>query len=100
MNVEDPGLHELAEAKSRETVFTKTGFSATTALRKEIFLARFQWNNIGDIHNLKIAWRRGRDSNPRDPFGPNGFQDRRIKPLSHPSRLQFNCLASEFQQAT
>ena len=30
-------------------------------------------------------WRRGRDSNPRDPFGPNGFQDRRIKPLSHPS---------------
>jgi hypothetical protein len=20
-------------------------------------------------------WRRGWDSNPRDPFGPNGFQD-------------------------
>ena len=34
---------------------------------------------------LMTAWRRGRDSNPRDPFGPNGFQDRRIKPLSHPS---------------
>ena len=30
-------------------------------------------------------WRRGWDSNPRDPFGPNGFQDRRLQPLGHPS---------------
>ena len=30
-------------------------------------------------------WRRGWDSNPRDPFGPNGFQDRRSQPLSYPS---------------
>src|ERR1700735_2553687 len=29
--------------------------------------------------------RRGWDSNPRDPFGPNGFQDRRSQPLSFPS---------------
>ena len=28
-------------------------------------------------------WRRGRDSNPRDPRGPNGFQDRRNRPLCH-----------------
>src|SRR6195256_1768240 len=35
-------------------------------------------------------WRRRGDSNPRDPFGPNGFQDRRIQPLSHPSVSQFN----------
>src|SRR5690242_2549089 len=35
-------------------------------------------------------WRRGRDSNPRDPFGPNGFQDRRFQPLTHPSVSQFN----------
>ncbi len=34
---------------------------------------------------LMTAWRRGRDSNPRDPFGPNGFQDRRFQPLTHPS---------------
>jgi hypothetical protein len=27
--------------------------------------------------------RRGRDSNPRYPYGHNGFQDRRLKPLSH-----------------
>jgi hypothetical protein len=34
-------------------------------------------------------WRRGWDSNPRDPFGPNGFQDRRIQPLCHPSDAVF-----------
>src|ERR1035437_6631579 len=28
-------------------------------------------------------WRRGRDSNPRDACAPNGFQDRRIRPLCH-----------------
>jgi hypothetical protein len=33
----------------------------------------------------KTGWRRGWDSNPRDPFGPNGFQDRRFQPLTHPS---------------
>src|SRR5258708_8358697 len=33
------------------------------------------------------AWRRRRDSNPRDPFGPNGFQDRRIHPLCHSSAV-------------
>jgi hypothetical protein len=31
------------------------------------------------------GWRRERDSNPRAPFGANGFQDRRLKPLGHPS---------------
>ncbi len=30
-------------------------------------------------------WRRGRDSNPRGPFSPSGFQDRPIQPLWHPS---------------
>src|ERR1700728_3894342 len=33
----------------------------------------------------RTGWRRGWDSNPRDPFGPNGFQDRRLQPLGHPS---------------
>src|ERR1700722_1373323 len=36
------------------------------------------------------AWRRRGDSNPRDPFGPNGFQDRRFQPLTHPSASEFN----------
>ena len=30
-----------------------------------------------------VWWRRGRDSNPRDAYAPNGFQDRRIRPLCH-----------------
>src|ERR1700733_14608852 len=31
-------------------------------------------------------WRKGGDSNPRDGVRPpNGFQDRRIQPLCHPS---------------
>ena len=28
-------------------------------------------------------WRRGRDSNPRYPFGYAGFQDRSHQPLGH-----------------
>ena len=28
-------------------------------------------------------WRRGRDSNPRCPFGHSGFQDRLFRPLTH-----------------
>jgi hypothetical protein len=35
------------------------------------------------------SWRRGWDSNPRGPFGPNGFQDRRLQPLGHPSKIEF-----------
>ena len=38
------------------------------------------------------AWRRRRDSNPRDPFGPNGFQDRRFQPLTHSSAHNSNAL--------
>jgi hypothetical protein len=37
--------------------------------------------------NALTGWRRGWDSNPRDPFGPNGFQDRRSQPLSYPSAV-------------
>src|SRR5450432_2512421 len=35
-------------------------------------------------------WRRRRDSNPRDPFGSNGFQDRRFQPLTHSSICNSN----------
>ena len=34
-------------------------------------------------------WRRGWDSNPRNPQRFNGFQDRLLKPLGHPSELYF-----------
>ena|SRR5579859_2070572 len=36
------------------------------------------------------CWRRRRDLNPRDPFGPNGFQDRRFQPLTHSSVSKYN----------
>ena len=39
----------------------------------------------GSVAFLYAAWRKGRDLNPRMPHGINGFQDRRIKPLCHPS---------------
>jgi hypothetical protein len=37
-------------------------------------------------------WRRRRDLNPRDPFGSNGFQDRRFQPLTHSSVCNSNVL--------
>jgi hypothetical protein len=48
---------------------------------------------IGTERKPKTGWRRGWDSNPRDPFGPNGFQDRRSQPLSYPS-CKLSLLAS------
>src|SRR5690348_5020258 len=40
------------------------------------------------VHRGK--WRRRRDSNPRYPFGYNGFQDRRFQPLTHSSVSNFS----------
>ena len=41
----------------------------------------------GNKRKPKTDWRRRRDSNPRDPFESNGFQDRRLQPLGHSSGL-------------
>ena len=41
-----------------------------------------------DVRIYVPEWRRGRDSNPRRPQSLNGFQDRRIRPLCHPSGLR------------
>jgi hypothetical protein len=38
----------------------------------------------------KTGWRRRGDSNPRDPFESNGFQDRRLQPLGHSSVFNSN----------
>jgi class 3 adenylate cyclase len=40
-------------------------------------------NNSG--WSRTVSWRRGRDSNPRKACAFNGFQDRRNRPLCHPS---------------
>jgi hypothetical protein len=34
-----------------------------------------------------LVRRRGRDLNPRGTCAPNGFRDRRIRPLCHPSAV-------------
>ena len=36
-------------------------------------------------HFREKGWRKERDSNPRNRFRFSGFQDRRIRPLCHPS---------------
>jgi hypothetical protein len=41
-----------------------------------------QGRTRGNQKNQKV-WRRGRDSNPRYPFGYAGFQDRSHQPLGH-----------------
>ena len=47
------------------------------------------WVQIPHGNNglARYYWRKGRDSNPRDRFRPNGFQDRRDRPLCHPSGI-------------
>ena len=44
------------------------------------------------LAGVSEGWRRGRDSNPRYPFGYSGFQDRRHQPLGHLS-AHFSLLA-------
>ena len=44
---------------------------------------------------LAGLWRRGRDSNPRDAYAPNGFQDRRFRPLSHLSAAASACTITQ-----
>src|SRR5437588_10794425 len=39
-------------------------------------------------------WRRGRDANPRYPFGYIGFQDRLFQPLTHLSAAAVDSLAA------
>ena len=41
------------------------------------------------LEGKEFFWRRRRDSNPRGPFEPNGFQDRRFQPLTHSSASDY-----------
>ena len=57
----------------------------------------------GDLYGYELGnqWRRKRDSNPRNPFEFNGFQDRRLKPLGHSSiryRIGFHRVQSALPQ--
>src|ERR1700721_2803507 len=62
-------------------------------------------SNPGRISlRFKLFWRRGRDSNPRYPFGHAGFQDRSHQPLGHLSDstvlLQARIFGSVFERRT
>ncbi len=41
------------------------------------------------IESIRLYWRRDWDSNPGGACAPNGFQDRRFRPLSHLSLLYY-----------
>ena len=79
-----------------------------SAWRKTVSARRFPWAQVDCRHRrvgerkrtknpanaakhavLAGKNRRRRDSNPRDPFEPNGFQDRRLQPLGHSSECLF-----------
>ena len=53
--------------------------------RREKWCARRNGSGWKQHEGGAAQWRRGWDSNPRDPFESNGFQDRRLQPLGHPS---------------
>lgn len=65
--------------------------STTGCILPTIFAGLRKKNNkkhpaVGVFH----LWRMGRDSNPRKSCPFSGFQDRRIRPLCHPSETVFN----------
>ena len=80
----DPNTRNPAsQAESRRAKQLRSENGAVEAL-----LSRTRYDRVESEGNELEAvtfWRRKRDSNPRNPSGFNGFQDRRIKPLSHSS---------------
>ncbi len=60
--------------------------STTLAPFRKKLLSKKLWiyfNPQSQIRNLKSKWRRGWDSNPRNPQRLNNFRDCPIQPLSH-----------------
>lgn len=53
-------------------------------------------DDLQGCENLAYSWRMGRDSNPRRACTLNGFQDRRNRPLCHPSETLYQNILSYF----
>src|SRR5580658_3394357 len=71
---------KLADGMEEDT------FSSPVCKRESAELRRFvviSGTIQADFSALQTVWRRGRDSNPRYPFGYAGFQDRSHQPLGH-----------------
>lgn len=61
---------------------------------KSYFIKKYYKNNkvIKLLAKCFSIWRRDWDSNPGGACAPNGFQDRRFRPLSHLSPFQAGLL--------
>src|SRR6476620_10151303 len=70
-----PNLHDPPEMSRTE--WARQPFATQNGTQS------WMWPMAARSHHLK---RKGRDSNPRTPFGVAGFQDRCNRPLCHPSR--------------
>src|SRR5688572_13076709 len=72
----------------RSGVAEREGFGAGLGGAKHAAPNRKASRSATRASGSKRDWRRERDSNPRNPSGFNGFQDRRLKPLGHLSSLR------------
>ena len=73
------------------SLLPNTGFFAKSSDSVENFCRRFSIRRLTPCFPCPfLKWRRRRDLNPRDPFEPNGFQDRRFQPLTHSSVSKYN----------
>src|SRR6185503_16866325 len=68
---------------SRTYVRKRVRLPVAQRMPKTIPMAAVQ--RIIGRYSFMFVWRRGRDSNPRWPLSQSGFQDRRVRPLCHPS---------------
>ena len=95
---------ELYHKYTKESIQTGIAFLAKYASMREMGYLRNDKIYSGNTRLKKVpesgakttptrilwvfiySWRMGRDSNPRWSCPHNGFQDRRIRPLCHPSK--------------
>lgn len=76
----------------RETTYRSLIWACTTS---PLRLALLGFGGVGcacttealSVSEGRRWWRRGQDLNLRGPEGPSGFQDQRLRPLSHLSVL-------------
>jgi hypothetical protein len=67
---------------ARQSLSRRSGFERLPAVE------RLDAERAANPHGYAQSRRRERDSNPRNPSGFNGFQDRPVRPLRHPAWRQ------------
>ena len=92
--IENEGKKTVAfEEKKRFAEMPLRAGQSTLALQCPLAVSRIERILPGSSTYNPAAqdWRRGRDSNPRYPFGHAGFQDRSHQPLGHLSGSKQHC---------